>query len=235
MMRQPISIGVLAVLVLTPLAPDTPILAQAAASTACASLRQEFTASDTARGEAAGSATASHFAIHARSRGCPTLAVDLYELAAARAPVSAPVWLSYATEILVGTLHEPDSAVAIVARASDAAPDDVDLLDLRGAVDLAVAHWDDAHCAYARLVAVDSTSSTAWAGLARASDHAGHGREAVAYWTRLNLVAPSYLTDTTNTTDRALYAASHDTTGDVPPATVWLTIQDGRRHCDGML
>jgi tetratricopeptide (TPR) repeat protein len=209
--------------------------AQADAGATCTSLRREFATGDTVRSEAAGSALASHFAIHASSRGCPQLAVDLYELAARRSPPSAPVWLSYATEILIGTLNQPDSAVAIVQRALDAAPDDADLLDLMGAVDLAVAHWDDAHCAYARLVAIDSMSSTAWAGLARASSHAGHDRDAVAYFARLNLAAPSYLTDPANAADQALYAASHDASGDVPAATVWLTIQDGRRHCQGML
>jgi predicted Zn-dependent protease len=211
-----------------------PVFGQADAAAACAGLRQEFTASDTVHADAGASALASHFAIRARSRGCPALAVDLYQLAAARAPVSAPVWLSYATEILIGPLHQSDSAVAIVERAAQASPDDSDLLDLLGAVDLAVAHWDDAHCAYARLVSLDSTSATAWAGLARASSHAGRDREAVAYWTRLALVAPSYLSDTTAAPDRALSAHSRDAVGDVPPATVWLTLQDGRRHCQGM-
>jgi tetratricopeptide (TPR) repeat protein len=209
--------------------------AQADAGAACTTLRREFAAADTARSEAAGSALASHVAIRAGARGCPQLAVDLYELAARRSPPSAPVWLSYATEIMIGTLNQPDSAVAVVARALDADPEDTDLLDLMGAVDLAVAHWDDAHCAYARLVAVDSMSSAAWAGLARAASHAGQARDAVAYWTRLNLAAPSYLTDPANAADRTLYTASHDSTGDVPAATVWLTIQDGRRHCQGML
>jgi predicted Zn-dependent protease len=208
--------------------------AQADAAAACAALRQEFATSDTGHADAAASALASHFAIRANSRNCPTLAVNLYQLAATRAPVSAPVWLSYATEILIGTLHQSDSAVAIVERAVDANPTDSDLLDLLGAVDLAVARWDDAHCAYARLVAIDSTSATAWAGLGRASSHAGRDREAVAYWTRLSLVAPSYLSDTTAAPDRALSAQSHDAAGDVPAATVWLTLQDGRRHCQGM-
>jgi predicted Zn-dependent protease len=207
--------------------------AQADAGTACAALRQEFAASDTAHNDAAASAIASHFAIAGKSRGCPKLAVDLYELAATRSPVSAPVWLSYATELLIGPLQQPDSAVAIVQRASDASPDDADLLDLLGAVNLTVARWDDAHCAYARLVAIDSLSPIAWAGLARASSHAGNDREAVAYWTRLNLTAPSYLTDPANTPDRVLYSASHDAAGNVPAAIVWLTIQDGRRHCNG--
>jgi predicted Zn-dependent protease len=211
-----------------------PAWGQADAGTGCTALRQEFAASDTAHGDAAASAVASHFAIHANARGCPTLAVDLYELAATRAPVSAPVWLSYATELLIGTLHEPDSAVSVVTRASDASPDDPDLLDLLGAVDMAVSHWDEAHCAYAHLVAVDSLSATAWSGLARASSHAGRDREAVAYWTRLNFIAPTYLTDPANADDRALYTTSHTAAGDVPPATVWLTIQDGRRHCQGM-
>jgi tetratricopeptide (TPR) repeat protein len=211
-----------------------PAAGQADAAAACAGLRQEYTASDTVHGDAGSSALASHFAIRARSRGCPALAVDLYQLAAKRAPVSAPVWLSYATEILIGTLHQSDSAVAIVERAAQASPDDSDLLDLLGAVDLAVAHWDDAHCAYARLVSLDSMSATAWAGLARASSHAGRNREAVAYWTRLDLVAPGYLSDTTAAPDRALAAHSRQTEGPVPPANVWLTLQDGRRHCQGM-
>jgi predicted Zn-dependent protease len=211
----------------------TPAFAQADAAAACSALRQEFTASDTLRADAAASALASRAAIHAAQRNCPTLAANLYELAATRSPVSAPVWLAYATEILIGTLHQPDSAVAIVTRAADASPIDQDLLDLLGAVNLAVAHWDDAHCAYARLVAIDSMSATAWAGLARASSHAGRDREAVAYWTHLALAAPSYLSDTTNTADRALFTHSHDAVGDVPAATVWLTLQDGRRHCEG--
>ena len=208
--------------------------AQADAATVCTGLRHEFAAADTVRADAAGSALASHVAIRANARGCPALAADLYQLAAARAPVGASVWLAYATEILIGTLHQSDSAVAIVARAVDANPTDPDLLDLMGAVDLAVGRWDDAHCAYARLVAIDSMSATAWAGMARASSHAGRDREAVAYWTHLSRVAPSYLSDTTNTSDHALFAQSHDAVGDVPSATVWLTLQDGRRHCQGM-
>jgi tetratricopeptide (TPR) repeat protein len=219
-----------AYLVIVPLAG-----AQADASATCTSLRREFATADTAKTEAAGSALASHYAIRANSRGCPQLAVELYEFAARRSPPSAPVWLSYASEILIGTLNQPDSAAAIVQRALDAAPDDADLLDLMGAVDLAVAHWDDAHCAYARLVAIDSLSSTAWAGLGRAASHAGHDRDAVAYWTRLKFIAPSYLTDPANAADLTLYSASRDSTGNVPAATVWLTIQDGRRHCQGML
>jgi predicted Zn-dependent protease len=215
-------------LALAALVAATPAWAQ---SDACTTVRQDFAVADTAHGDAARSAAASHFAIHADSRGCPTVAVDLYELAAARSPVSAPVWLSYATELLIGTLHEPDSAVSVVGRASDASPDDPDLLDLLGAVDLAVGRWDEAHCAYARLVAVDSLSATAWSGLARASSHAGRDREAMAYWARLSLTAPAYLTDPSNADDRALYTTNHTTAGDVPPATVWLTIQDGRRHC----
>jgi hypothetical protein len=226
---RPLFLSCLAVVLTAPAA-----RAQADAAAACAGLRQEFTASDTVHAGAGSSALASHFAIRARSRGCPALAVDLYQLAATRAPVSAPVWLSYATEILIGTLHQGDSAVAIVERAVVASPEDSDLLDLLGAVDLAVAHWDDAHCAYARLVSLDSMSATAWAGLARASSRAGRDREAVAYWTRLSLVSGSYLSDTTGAADRALAAHSHAVGGDVPAATVWLTLQDGRRHCQGL-
>lgn len=233
---RPLSVALSAAIVATVCLAAAPAArAQADAGAACTSLRREFAAADTARTEAAGSAVASHFAIHASSRGCPQLAVELYEFAARRSPPSAPVWLSYATELLIGTLNQPDSAVAIVQRALDASPDDTDLLDLMGAVDLTVAHWDDAHCAYARLVAIDSLSPTAWAGLGRAAGHAGHDRDAVAYWTRLKFIAPSYLTDPTNAPDLTLYSASHDSTGDVPAATVWLIIQDGRRHCQGML
>src|ERR1700722_13897374 len=70
--------------------------AQADAATVCPGLRHEFAAADTVRTDATGSALASHFAIRANARGCPAVAADLYQLAAARAPVGASLCLPHA-------------------------------------------------------------------------------------------------------------------------------------------
>ncbi len=204
----------------------------AAGPAACAAIRAEFDAGDSARDAAAASARASHYALHASFNGCARVAVTLYSLAATRQPVSAPVWLSYATTLLTDSLHEADSAVTLVAAAVAGQPHDPELLELLGALDVRAARWDDAHCAYARLVALDSTSTSGWAGLARTASTAGRDREAMAYWNRLALVDGAFLSRPAGNDDRRLEGRSADAAPETPPANVWLVRQDGRR-CGG--
>jgi len=201
----------------------------AARGVECDAIRAEFDVGDSTQVPAAASARASHYALHASFRGCPRVAVALYALAATRQPATAPVWLSYAATLLADTLHQPDSAVTLVAAAVATQPDDPELLELLGTLDLRTARWDDAHCVFVRMVALDSASAVAWAGLARTASSAGRDREAMAYWNRLALIDPAYLARRADRADSALAARSADAAPDTPPASVWLVRQEARR------
>ena len=203
-----------------------------AAATRCAAASQLFVAGDTAPSVAAASAWAGRSAIQARLSGCPSVAVNLYEMAAQREPAASVVWLTDAAQILVEQLGRADSAILIVQRASAARPADDELLRLLAKVQEAAQHWPDAHCSWARvLVVADPRDPDAWAGMARVAFRSGQPREAMADWQHLQLIAPNYLPS--DTAADALYQRARTTVGSVQPANEWLVLQDARRCAGG--
>jgi tetratricopeptide (TPR) repeat protein len=203
-----------------------------AAIARCKAVSQLFVAGDTAPSVAAASAWAGRSAIQARLGGCPSVAVNLYEMAAQREPAASVVWLTDAAQLLVEQLGHADSAILIVQRASAARPADDELLRLLAKVQEAGQHWPDAHCSWARvLVVADPHDPDAWAGLARVAFRSGQPREAVADWQRLQLVAPNYLPS--DTAAAALYDHARAAVGAVQPANEWLVLQDARRCAGG--
>jgi tetratricopeptide (TPR) repeat protein len=198
----------------------------------CQAVSQLFVAGDTAPSVAAASAWAGRSAIQARLGGCPSVAVNLYEMAAQREPAASVVWLTDAAQILVDQLGHADSAILLVQRASAARPTDDELLRLLAKIQEAAQHWPDAHCSWARvLVVADPHDPDAWAGLARVAFRSGQPREALADWQHLQLIAPNYLPS--DSVADALYQRARTSVGTVQPANEWLVLQDARRCASG--